>query len=700
MTTSAFGGNGKIDNNGVITLTVDFRFAPTKAQVDLTKQRLTDFSADLWDASEGQMRIGSVKIGCGTVDEDLADIWLSEQLVASSASNSPLGVIGVHYQHEMGDDGALMFHEFGHYGLKLGDEYSKQFPCGGAGACIEVPQTKENHCIMEDEDLLDNEFCVKQNHDPIRGNNDGCKNKSDFGGAPCVTNCEAWNTITNKYETSDQQRDHGKSCWESLIETFPFLKMPNGLPTVDPPPGFVPPTFEVTCDAAASIVLVLDKSGSMNQPVNAETGEICANKVDDDANGQVDESPCSSSRLEFIHHAAHELIDAAIGSGARFGIVSFDSTAHVVAPMSALDENSAPELEAKTDLITAGGKTSIGAALIKAKEMLDAESGASSSKAVIIVTDGANTIGIPPDQPVPDYVAASIRIFPVATGTASDDPTLAAIANETNGVPFSSPQPSQMMIAANEAWTQWRGETTILGRTKWKVSGTTASAKRSFIVDKGTRRITITIGGEMNDMRGFGVRAQLVDPNGNVLTTDAPPSSMHVTRDRFFVRASIAKPAAGLWHVRLLREPRSRVRQHGSFMVTSTHPAARFVATSDRWNAKLGERFTMDLRPWFNAQLRNAQVVASLRHPDGHVTMLPLRADQFGVYAVTLDDLNTIGTYAMTATFKTTETTRTVPGEAPPAKRIDGRLIRGRAPLPRAVPPSQRSVTRYIVVSR
>ena len=54
----------------------------------------------------------------------------------------------------------------------------------------------------------------------------------------------------------------------------------------------------------------------------------------------------------------------------------------------------------------------------------------------------------------------------------------------------------------------------------------------------------------------------------------------------------------------------------------------------------------------------------------------------------------------MTATFQTNEKTRTIPGEAPPAKRVNGRYVRERAPLPQRVPATQRSVTRYVVVSR
>jgi hypothetical protein len=687
-----FAGNGKINNDGTITLTVDFRFPPTPAEIDLTKQRFIDFSAKLWDASEGQMRISSVTIGCGTVDEDLADIWITQQLFAMSAFASPLGVIGVHYQQTMTFDGAVMFHEFGHYGFKLGDEYAQlQTQCGGRGRCIDGQQDAQNHCIMQDEINFDNEFCVAQNHDPLRGNNAGCANKANFGGAPCLTNCESWNTITKKYEASDQQRMNGQSCWETLAANFPFLKVPNGLPAADPPPGFIPPQFDVKCDAASTIVLVLDKSGSMSQPVDAPSGEICQNGVDDDDDQQIDESPCSKSRLDFVHAAARQLIDAAAEAGARLGVVSFDNQPHVVSPIIDLDANNAPSMKALTDAITAQGATAIGDALVAAKQLLDADPALAASKAVIIVTDGANTAGIPPSQPVPDYVAGGIRIFPVATGAAADDPTLASIANKTNGVPFASPKPSQMLLAANEAWTQWRGETQLLGRSAWATKRGAPSVPRAFLVDQGTTRITLTVAGEMEDMRGFGVRARLTDPNGKIFDSMAPPASMHVADDPFFVRAEIQKPAAGLWYVEVRRKAHTAMRQHGSLAVTSTHRRTRLIATGSRWTAKVGDRITLDFRPWVNAPVLNAHVKAILRRPDGTLRTARPKAQPHGVYTIALNDLRMPGTYALTATFTTDAHSRTESGEAP------GRVVR-RLP-PQRVPRSQRTVTRYFVVS-
>jgi hypothetical protein len=81
------------------------------------------------------------------------------------------------------------------------------------------------------------------------------------------------------------------------------------------------------------------------------------------------------------------------------------------------------------------------------------------------------------------------------------------------------------------------------------------------------------------------------------------------------------------------------------------------------------------------------------------VRRVPAERDR-GVYTVTLDRLDAVGTYAMTASFTTNEKTRTVPGEADPAKMVYGRLVRGPAPRAQAVPLLQRSVTRYFVVTR
>lgn len=697
---SLFAGDGKINANGTVDLTVDFRFAPTQAELDLTKQRLTDFSAKLWDASEGQLRLGKIKLGCGTVDEDLADIWIQQQIVQYASQIGSLGQPGAHFNHPMVHDGSVMFHEFGHYALFLGDEYPLgPGGCGSSGHCMDVITNLE--CIMEDQaPPFDNEFCVPQNHDPLKGNNPGCANDPQFGGAPCLQFCEEWNPATKQYEVSNQEHTNHKSCWETIVEHYPFMVMPAGLPEADPPAGFIAPQFDDVCTAASVFVLALDKSGSMGQPVNAESGEICGNNKDDDGNGQVDELGCSKTRIDFVHAAARQLMDAALGSGARIGIVAFETHPQTVSPVVILDPNIV-SLENATDALTPGALTAIGEALQASKQLIDTDAAPAAAKAVVIVTDGKNTAGIDPAQPVPDYVAAGIRIFPVATGTAVDDPTLAAIANKTNGVQFSSPKPSQMLAAANEAWTQWRGESPLIARTPWTASGPAAKPLQSFVVDKATRSIAVALMSEMTDTRRLGVRLRLVDPNGKVFdTAAASPPQMRVTSDPFFLRVTIAAPVAGKWTMSVQRTSRGAARQNGSYAVTSSVPAGRLFASNDRSAVRIGEAVTMTLRPERGNPLRRLQWNVRVRRPDGSiVSVTPVEQRMRGVYTLALRGLDVPGTYAVTASFTTTRDTVTVPGERERIVR-DGRVTFGRTPQPQHVPAMQRSVTRYVVVSR
>src|SRR6185436_10563795 len=69
---------------------------------------------------------------------------------------------------------------------------------------------------------------------------------------------------TGHYETTSQTAIHGVDCWTRIKAKFPFLTVPGGLPAAAAPGGFVDPTFDETpCGSADTVMLILDRSGSM-----------------------------------------------------------------------------------------------------------------------------------------------------------------------------------------------------------------------------------------------------------------------------------------------------------------------------------------------------------------------------------------------------------------------------------------------------
>src|SRR5688572_14999800 len=76
LASEAWAGSGSIGTDGSIDLTVNARFPITSAALTDLRAKITVASRVLWDATEGQMRLRTVKLSCTPVNEDLADYWI------------------------------------------------------------------------------------------------------------------------------------------------------------------------------------------------------------------------------------------------------------------------------------------------------------------------------------------------------------------------------------------------------------------------------------------------------------------------------------------------------------------------------------------------------------------------------------------------------------------------------------------------
>lgn len=159
-------------NLGVIDLIVELNwFQPN---LDYLKNTFTKASELLWDASEGQFRLGTITFRQNSVKSDVADI-LIEQWDRKPSTNGGLGNIGsksshiaIGYQTLLSNSGEaplIIAHEIGHYALGLADEYRidhQPVECnaGDYGTCFFDPNKldgdagqpmdeHQNNCIMQ-----------------------------------------------------------------------------------------------------------------------------------------------------------------------------------------------------------------------------------------------------------------------------------------------------------------------------------------------------------------------------------------------------------------------------------------------------------------------------------------------------------------------------------------------------------------------
>jgi hypothetical protein len=727
----ASAGNGTIDFAGdTVNFTMNLRFPATAAQMATLQNRITDMSHLMWDATEGQLRVGTVTFTCSEATLDVADYWVFVNPIRSNSSvGTHLGVVGVdtgtlgvHINMAFDREGQVFFHELGHLAFNLGDEYpEKQTQCGGKGPCFDAgTATEQNHCIMQ-QNVSRSEFCVSTNHDPIRGNNVPCAlNPPDANGAPCATRCEHWNTTTMRFEASSQHMRHGESCWETLRDEFPQLTMPAGLPATAEPGGWSAPAFVVNCTGTSTFVLVLDDSGSMAWSVKDDFGEVCDNGTDDDLDGTVDETDdCAESRMEFVQAAGRAILELAEDPDVKAGIVRFDSTASAAQPIQPIAGNLATLRDAVDDL-DPGTQTAIGLALNEAKVLLDADPATVDAKAAFIITDGHSNTGPSPESAAAAYEAAGIRIYAIATGQASNSDTISDITANSAGFAQNEQEGDELVTAVGELFAQYRNGGIIVPQTPYALMRGGNDDRRqlvprigmpmdprtgarflpnentiSFPIEEGTRRFSALLGGNLGEMSGFGVDASLRAPDGTIIDSSAPPPGVKVVLDPYFTLVRIPNPLAGTWTLTIRARPGAAPAQTGTLAVISDNPRMHLFADVDREMVTApGQTVNLTVESSYISGLRDVSMTVAMRAPDGSVTPVAIAAidpDSPHTYTAALSGFPMRGRYELLIDMRTTPATTNDPGEQHPD---DPPL----PPLSVPIPPIQRSLTRSFFV--
>jgi hypothetical protein len=484
--------------NGAFHLVASFRYPADQTEVALWRASISHASRLLFDATDGQHRIGTLTFCNDSTAGGVADLWLEQPVGQSVSDHGGIGRPGFFAQLR-GDQLApfIVLHELGHILYHLHDEYQGNGCVGGttADACVMEGAQDEGDQIEAGTGAIlpgrIRRFCVAGNHDP-----DG---------------------------NTNQHGAHQQSCWQTMAE-MPFdLVVPDGLPVGADPDGIAPPAF-LELATVPRLVTVLDRSGSM-----------------------------TGVKLEQAKIGATFLVDLG-RDGEELAQVSFASAATVDLPRHPLTGDRDAERFAVENL-TADGQTSIGDGLRTALDELSSAPLRSSVQSVVLISDGLQTSGEDPSTVLPDLVRTLTRVYVAAVGPEVDGELLSEVAAGTGGQ-FVRIDPDadagDQAFALRSAMEQFA----LLARDGGAVTGSSAERladgeqiTRASIVEPGARTATFVASWPRAKDRA---ELELVGPSGQVLSTDTTGAGLRVVApDRPYVAYEVSAPEPGRWRLRL-----------------------------------------------------------------------------------------------------------------------------------------------------
>lgn len=664
-------------NLGVIDLIVELNwFQPN---LDYLKNTFTKASELLWDASEGQFRLGTITFRQNSVKSDVADI-LIEQWDRKPSTNGGLGNIGsksshiaIGYQTLLSNSGEaplIIAHEIGHYALGLADEYRidhQPVECnaGDYGTCFFDPNKldgdagqpmdeHQNNCIMQPtlfQGKASSEFCVPENHDLDRS----CG--PDNGPIP--------------HESQQSRLNQGKSCFETIAERFSFARIPQGLPQAASPPNFIPPSFVDQRRLIEAIMLVLDRSGSMDLSTESDTSEACNNNKDDDNDGVVDEPDCTGTRLEYLKAAARLFVDMVVSTRhdkVKVGITSFASTASLDMPLRTLNNYNVGQFKSIINGLRAGGQTNAGDALNEAhKELLNQPD---AIRMALLFSDGFWNRGPDPVQIAKAMHSDGIHIDTIGTGPAVHSSFLSHVSNETFGYPAYEEDASALPSAFANTWAQIFNHTAIIPKIPFhtntqqhapeipkthKIPSDTWFTQKGmesipqgavineieFLVPPNSPSLVVVTAGALGDMTKFDLEGELVSPIGDTCSIGVVgPQPCRVVQDPYYWLLLFQQPVEGTWKLRLWSGGAHAPEQRGFATVLVEGPAPTLRVDVRPKAISVHDTALVDVTPVFGSTLYDLdRLELVVRDPAGSHQSFPLQSTPDGAYRAEIHNL-------------------------------------------------------------
>jgi hypothetical protein len=694
---SGSAGEGGVNaSNGDTDFSVNFRFPPTAQQIADVKSAIDLMAFGVCDVTDGNLRIRRVKLLQGQATEDLGDYWLQASNFRSGVSfftnGANLGTLGAHIDMDRGATRSpdVWLHEFGHHAFGLGDEYDEQHrfggPCG-IGPSFDTGTTDEqNHTIMQQTgsarcvggamdgaSCLDNldctggacqlvlmsELSVPGNHDLLQGDGFACPAVP----TPCPDNAycmRVFNSTTNRYERTQQSELHdGDSDWTTLVQNYPFVVAPAGLPQASAPaPCFRPVDYVDEVVGSDQVLLLLDRSGSMAWSSRVGVAEVCGNGADDDSDGSVDESDCADPRINFVKDAAQAYLDLQVNNAVDVGIMTFNQTPVLDQMITTLTPGNLATFQGIVAGLMPGGDTGIGDALDASNGEFTRVATLGRSRTAYLMTDGFNTSGVAPEDAAERLHDIGVRVHVIPAGSDVNELELGGVASATAGSLFPAPTPGDLTGIYAELAARHQGAALVLPRTNFELSltgklpqeGTTLPRgsvppprERTFVfpVEKNAKQLVAFVSGRNARMIDWAVDIELRGPAGEVFHAGSPELTV---RDHYLF-VQVWGPSAGDW--KLAVRAAGAALQQGTAVAYVNNPAPDlFVDVKPR--VLLGGGHTrISAQPLFVSRLDERDVALKGRviAPDGSETPANFQRGPGGAWEADVGTFTLSGMY-------------------------------------------------------
>ena len=658
-------GNGTIDIAAkTIDLSVLFSYPETDDKLDSAavspdwRQVFDDASARLWQATNGQLKIGKITVYRRAFNKkDDADVWILKGSGGAYANGvAKLGVPGhrmtfyekTHRSTNASYQGGFSFvHELGHHAFGLYDQYQGAF----------VPFAKKDTWTNADLSAIQRSGFTNSVSAA-----DSVASIMDGGGGVNNTRTEydtAGNTNKgvrdgNKWWMNEHWVRTRESCWETMgkvewggVRVFPTV--PTGDSPTDVPAGATAVTWEVV-PTLSRLVLCVDRSGSMSSENRMELAKLGATIL----------TNLTEERHELTLFAGTADEEVVVFEGDRLAVVDFDDTTTTTFAMQEVDEPGTVKSGARAAIagLFPSGLTAIGDGTQRSLDLITAEGEKVTQEAIILLSDGANNSGSSPAAAAANAAARGAKIYSIALGAGADAATLSSLAATTGGKFYQANNGLGLL----DIYTRiYGGLIEAIGSLLFE----NTSAQHIIRVDALTEEATFSVASPE-----VGFQLTVTSPKGRRYTGDVPADGVVFESNGTEVHFRVTNPAPGNWKLNVTAPDGSGSETFQyNVIANSTNANVSVAVSTDQPSYVFPQPVLVSCQVTAGDPVAGAAVTADITGPNGVLGKMtlfddgqPIHGDEAagdgtysdfytafpasGTYAIEVKAVNTNGTAA------------------------------------------------------